>query len=84
MTPYQPTVNNQTVQQRIEDRRAGASAYRLATLANPSSDPGPLAKWRSAVGNRLKEIGEGLIAPERASTAASLRAVFVAVAKETT
>lgn len=63
MNPYQPTLNNHTVQQRIEDRRAAASAYRLATLANPSSGPGPLTRWRCAVGNRLKEIGENLIAP---------------------
>lgn len=63
MNTFQPTVNNHTVQQRIEDRRAAASAYRLATTANPRSSPGPLTRFRCAVGNRLKAIGENLIAP---------------------
>jgi hypothetical protein len=61
---YQPSANNHTVQQRIEDRRAAASAYRLATLANPGTNPGALTRWRCAVGNRLKEIGENLITPK--------------------
>jgi hypothetical protein len=60
---YQPTVSSHTVQQRIDDRRAAASVYRLAKVANPSSGPGPLTRWRCAVGSRLKEIGENLIAP---------------------
>lgn len=63
MNTYQPTVNDHTVQQRIEDRRAAASVYRLAKVANSSSGPGPLTRWRCSVGNRLKKIGEDLIAP---------------------
>jgi hypothetical protein len=62
VNPYQPSANDHTVQQRLDDRRAAATTYRLATVANRSSSPGLLTRWRCAVGNRLKEIGENLTA----------------------
>ncbi|CAN5870438.1 hypothetical protein BH23ACT4_BH23ACT4_11810 [soil metagenome] len=63
MNPYQPSANDHTVQQRLDDRRAAATTYRLATMAKPSTGPGPLTRWRCAVGNRLTAIGENLTTP---------------------
>jgi hypothetical protein len=65
VNPYQPSANDHTVLQRIDDRRAAASNYRLARATSEGPNPGRLSGWRCAIGNRLVAVGEALRAPKR-------------------
>ncbi len=64
MNPYQPSANNDTVLQRIDDRRAAAAHYRLAKAATEEAGPGRLTRWRCAIGNRFVAMGEALRVPK--------------------
>jgi hypothetical protein len=65
VNPYQPSANDHTVLQRIDDRRAAASNYRLARATSEGPNPGRLSGWRCAIGNQLVALGESLGAPKR-------------------
>jgi hypothetical protein len=62
MNPHQPSVNQATVNQRIVDRRAAASQYRLTRSGDDHRRQRRFGVWRDAVGRRLVAIGKQLIA----------------------